>query len=102
MDLAKELKSMIVTAEQIKISGAGFILKTMRTFTKGESGEIIRKLYRRYNRALVQLDMTDGDEYDKDTIQLAFNYLPQQLQQICERTNREAVESRDSPFFVFR
>ena len=52
LDLAKELKSMIVTAEQIKFFGAGFILKTMRTFTKGESGEIIRKLYRRYNRAI--------------------------------------------------
>ena len=34
----------------------------MRTFTKGKLGEIIRKLYRRYNRALVQLDLTEGDE----------------------------------------
>ena len=29
LDLAEQMKSMIVTVEQIKISGAGFILKTM-------------------------------------------------------------------------
>ena len=62
LDLAEQMKSMIVTVEQIKIFGAVFNLKTMRTFTKGKSGEIIRKLYRRYNRALVQLDITEGDE----------------------------------------
>ena len=57
---------MIVTAEQIKTSGAGFILKTMRTFANGKLGDLIRKLYRRYKRALVQLDMSEGDEEEEE------------------------------------
>ena len=66
LNLAEEMRSMIVTAEQIKTSGAGFILKTMRTFANGKLGDLIRKLYRRYKRALVQLDMSEGDEEEEE------------------------------------
>ena len=38
IELALKLRNLKVTAEQVKISGAGFILKKMRLFTPGKPG----------------------------------------------------------------
>ena len=66
IELALKLRNLKVTAEQVKISGAGFILKKMRLFTPGKPGEIIRKLYRRYKRALIMLEMSEDEDEEED------------------------------------
>ena len=38
IELALKLRNLKVTAEQVKISGAGFILNKMRLFTPGKPG----------------------------------------------------------------
>ena len=66
IELALKLRNLKVMAEQVKISGAGFILKKMRLFTPGKPGEIIRKLYRRYKRALVMLEMSEDEDEEEN------------------------------------